>query len=385
MRKVLPPIALIAGIFVVSQAQAADQSVEDRLAALEKHVGKTGVVSPAKNMDVTLYGQVNKAILFADDGKKDDVFFVDNDISSTRFGIKAKATLNAEFSAGAQFEGEYQTNAYNDVNMDNQSHAGSFKKRQTKVYLKSKSAGKVTLGHGSTAADSIAEIDLSGTKIAGNSHMKAQGSDFLFYNTTGDAYSAIAVGDVFDHLDGGRKDGLRYDSPSIAGISLSGGVASENYNDLAIRYAGEFNGTKVKAGMAYSYLGSTSSTHNVLAGSASVMLPFGLDFTLAGGKKEFDDTTYDDGSYLYGKVGYQMKAWAIGSTSVSLDYGQYDDMTGDPTEKLDGTALGLQFIQKANQINTEFYAAYRLYEMNDATVNNYDDISLFWTGARVKF
>ncbi|PLX48954.1 MAG: hypothetical protein C0613_08705 [Desulfobulbaceae bacterium] len=398
MRKIISSAAIIAGVLMVAQASQA-ATVEERLEALEQKLegtdGGNFLKAAKKKVDVTLYGQVNKAVLFADDGEDDDVFFLDNDISGTRFGIKAKAKINDEFSAGAQLEAEWQQNSSNKVDMNTQSSDEDAKKRQMKVYLQSKTAGKLTLGHGSTASDGIAEIDISGTKIAGSSHMKAQGGNFKFWDDDNDAYTGgITVGSIFDHLDGGsRKDGLRYDSPTFFGVTISGGVAEDNFNDLAIRYANNFSGTKVSAGLGYTYAGAGSSTHNTLSGSASVMLPFGLSFTVAAGEKEFDDqgssaANYDDGSYIYGKVGYQLKAFSLGSTSFSVDYGEYDDMKAGNslTAQYEGSTYGLQFVQKADAINTEFYLAYRLYELDDNVIGtDYDDLTLIWSGARFKF
>jgi hypothetical protein len=399
MRKVISSAAIIVGVLMASQVQAADQNIEARLEAIEKKLeGTSGgnfITAAKKKVDVTLYGQVNKAVLFADDGENDDVFFVDNDISGTRFGIKAKAKLNDEFSAGAQMEAEWQQNSSNKVFMGSQSSDEDAAKRQMKVYLQSKTAGKLTLGHGSVAADGIAEIDLSGTGIAGSSHMKAVGGAFQFWENNGLAYSgtSLEVGDIFDHLDGGRLDGLRYDSPTFFGISVSGGVAENNYNDMAVRYANMFGGTKVAAGLAYTYEGSAGSTHNKLSGSASVILPFGLNFTVAAGEKEFDDqgssaANYDDGSYIYGKVGYQLKVFSLGSTSFSVDYGEFDDMKGAAStgNQYEGSTYGLQIVQKADAISTEFYLAYRLYELDDnVATTDYDDVALLWSGARFKF
>lgn len=377
MRKLIAPVTLFTGLALVGQAQAADKMP----------------VKPGKNMDVTLYGQVNKAMLLVDDGKNDDVIITDNDISGTRFGIKAKGKVSDNFSAGAQVELEYQTWPSNDISIDSstgngtENNSDALAKRQLKAWFKTV-GGKVTIGHGSVAADGIAEHDLSGTAIAGNSHMKAQGGDFAFYQTSGTpAYVSTTVGKVFDHLDGGRKDMLRYDSPDFAGVTISASAANENYSDLSIRYSGKFNGFKVKAGLAGTYEGSGSSTDNKISGSASVLMPFGLSVTLAGGTKEFDNATYEDGQFLYTKIGYQLKTMDLGSTSFSIDYGQYDDMTGAAASSTnyEGTAIGLQFVQKAKAINTEFYAAYRLYELEDDQSTTFDDISLFWAGARVKF
>lgn len=399
MKKCISSAALTAAVVMFSQVQAGHAAtIEERLEAVEKKLeGTSGgnfISAAKKKVDVTLYGQVSKAVLFADDGEDDDVFFVDNAISGTRLGVKAKAKLNDEFSVGGQFEFEWTQNSSNKVDMTTNSWGDdqNAKKRQMKVYLQSKTAGKLTLGHGSVAADGIAQIDFSGTKLTGRGD-SAFGAGFKFYDDKADSYSGIKVGDIFTDLDGGRKDGLRYDSPAFFGVTLSATVAENNYNDVAIRYANTFAGTKVSAGLAYTYAGATTSTHNILSGSASVMLPFGLNFTVAAGEKEFDDqgssaANFDDGSYIYAKVGYQIKAFSVGATSFSVDYGEYDDMKAGNslTSQYEGEMWGAEIVQKFNDINTEFYLAYRLYELDDNdAATDFEDVTVTVVGARFSF
>ena len=370
-----------------------------RLDALEK---ENWVHAAKKKVDVTLYGQVNKAVLWADDGNDDDFFFVDNAISGTRLGVTAKSKLNDEFSVGGQLEFEWTPNNSSGVYMGMDDTAGSdAKHRQMRVWGESKSAGTLTLGHGSVATDGIAQIDLSGTSIAGRTDA-ADGAAFKFYDKANQGYTGgVTVGSVIKDLDGGRKDGLRYDSPAFFGVTLSGGVAENNYNDLAVRYKGAFGETKVEAGLGYSIEGSENTdlndannvkVHSTLAGSASVMLPFGLNFTFAAGEQDFNgNLNLDDASFWYGKVGYQMKALSVGSTSFAVDYGQYDDMRGTSAlgggTQYDATLWGAEMVQKFDAINTDFYVAYRLYELDENRINvtDYDNVTVIWSGARLSF
>lgn len=364
-----------------------DLSAEQaRLDALEKF---NWVHAAKKKVDVTLYGQVSKAVMWADDGYDDDIFFVDNAISGTRLGVTAKSKLNDEFSVGGQLEFEWTPNNSNKVFMDDDDiDGGDATKRQMRVWGQSKSAGKLTLGHGSVAADGIAQIDLSGTSLTGRGD-SAFGAGFLFYDKAKSGYGT-SVGSIFADLDGGRKDGLVYDSPSFFGVTLSGTVAEGNYNDLAARYKGAFGETKVEAGVAYSIEGADSANHSRIVGSASVMLPFGLNFTAAAGENEFQDSFYDNSSYWYGKVGYQLKALSFGSTSFSGTYGQYDDMnvgTKLPSYyQSEGTMWGAEMVQKFDAINTEFYMAYRLYELEEnISFTDYDNVTVLLSGARLSF
>ncbi len=403
MIKVISSAAIITGVLLASHVQAAPQDVEARLEAIEKKLEGTNggnFITAAKDkIEVKLYGQVNKAVMLADDGNDDDVFFVDNDASSTRIGIKAKTKNKGDLSAGAQFEAEYQTNDSNKVSMtDTTASSDTFAKRQMKVYVKHKKAGKLTLGHGSTSTDGITEQDLSGTSLAGYSHIKISGAGFKFWdntNTPGDSgsYSGTDVGDVFDHLDGGRKDMIRYDSPELVGLTLSVSSAEENYSDIALTYHKKLDLIEIKGGVGYAHIGQDRDAdeyRNRMSGSASVLFNFGLNLTVAAGTAEFDDltptTSRDDASFSYFKAGYKFDTFSFGSTAVSVDYGIFDDFDAEGDE---GTVYGFQLVQKVKDINTEFYLGFRNFELDRDSVTyanvDLDDIQTTMAGARFKF
>lgn len=400
MNKIISSAALIAGVLMVSQVQAASGNIEERLEAIEQKLadgnGANFIKTGKDKISVTLYGQVNKAVMFADDGHKNDVLFVDNDASSTRIGIKAKTKKTGNLVVGAQFEAEYQSNDSNKVSMsDTTPSSGVFSKRQMKVYVQHKQRGKLTIGQGSTATDGVVEKDLSGTTLAGSAHIKISGAGFKFWDKTTTpgapgAYSSTDVGDVFDHLDGGRKNMVRYDSPELIGLTLSASAAEENYNDIALTYHKKLELLEIKAGVGYAYNGEGQDPGSRMSGSASVLFNFGLDLTLAAGNGEFSDptptTSRDDASYTYFKVGYKFKAFPMGSTAISIDYGQFDEFAAENDK---GTVYGLQVVQKVKDLNSEFYLGFRNMELerNDAAFAtvNLDDIQTSMAGVRFKF
>ncbi len=51
---------------------------------------------------------------------------------------------------------------------------------------------------------------------------------------------------------GGRLNGVRYDTPTFAGFSLSASWGEDDYWDIAARYSGEFSGIKISLATAYS-------------------------------------------------------------------------------------------------------------------------------------
>src|SRR6476620_1741980 len=86
-------VVLFAGSFMQKPARAADlggdccADLEERIVELEATTVRKG----NKKVSVTLYGQVNRAALFWDDGAEKNTYVVDNNYESSRFGFKGSA------------------------------------------------------------------------------------------------------------------------------------------------------------------------------------------------------------------------------------------------------------------------------------------------------
>ncbi|MGD8521831.1 MAG: hypothetical protein PVF56_11855, partial [Desulfobacterales bacterium] len=65
----------------------------------------------AQAVDFKISGQINRAILWADNGHDDDYWFVDNDNSSSRFRFTGSNEFDNNFSVGIAWEVEMQSNA----------------------------------------------------------------------------------------------------------------------------------------------------------------------------------------------------------------------------------------------------------------------------------
>ncbi|GAB4336999.1 MAG: hypothetical protein Kow0089_07810 [Desulfobulbaceae bacterium] len=342
--------------------------------AVVTHPGKTKV-------QVSLYGQVNKGVLYADDGNRNKTFFTDNDASSTRFGIKANVKPGGAWTAGSLMEFEYQTNPSNKVSMDDESVNEDLHMRKLSVFVDEKDLGRLTVGQYSAATDGIAEIDLSGTALAGYDDGAVIGGGLSFYDDLTNSYSGTTVGSVFKDLDGGRYDLVRYDSPKFGGFSLAASVGEEDKNEVALRYAAKFDMLKVAAGIGYATEGRDSVHDDRWSGSISALLNNGLNITLAGGVRSEEDDNRDDPSYFYGKIGYQVHAFDIGKTAFSVDYGSYQDFV---LNNDDATLLGAQLVQYIDDLSTQFYLGYRLLQL-DRDQADLQDVNAVVSGLRIKF
>ncbi len=384
-------VAVDEDILKAMQTQLAQQAraIADLQAKLKNvpQVGETehvAVVShPAKGakVQVSLYGQVDKGVMYADDGNSDKTFFVDNDASSTRFGIKATVKPGGAWTAGSLMEMEYQTNPSNKVSMENESLNEDFHVRKFSVFIAESTLGRLTVGQHSAATDGIAEIDLSGTSLAGYVDGTVIGGGLSFYDARVSEYSNTTVGSVFIDLDGGRYDLIRYDTPKFYGFSVAGSIGEEDKNEIALRYNKKIDMVHVVGGIGYATEGRTSSSDGRWSGSVTALLDNGLNFTFAGGVRTENDDNRDDPSYYYGKIGYQLHPFTVGKSAFSLDYGSYQDFA-DSND--DGTLFGVQFVQYIDPLSTQFYLGYRQMQL-DRDLADMKDIYAVVSGLRVKF
>ncbi len=368
-------------IRVGALAKSLDKKVTASAKATE---ARTGAVSTSGKATVKLYGQVNRGVLFADDGKDQEYYHVDNDNSSTRIGLLAKAKASDDLSIGAKIEVEFESNASDVVSQTSGRNVGSnsFKERHLDVFFLSKTFGKLSVGQGDTASNGTSEFDLSGTSVIGYSAVNDLAGGQFFVTGAG-SLTTTTVGSVFSNMDGlSRDDRLRYDTPKFAGFSLSGSVTADGAADAGFRYSGKFPSFKVAAGLGYSnHSGLSTTVEEQINGSVSLLADNGLNFTFAAGERELEGSVRNDPGFYYFKVGYRRKFFDAGPTAMSVDFGQYEDIAQNGDE---GDTLGILLVQSLTAWGAELYIGYRNYDLDrrDASLR---DIDAVLAGARVKF
>ncbi len=341
------------------------------------------VTSKNKNVDVKVYGQVSRAGLWADNGDSSKVYFVDNEASSTRLGLKARAQATDDLRIGGRIEYELVSNSSADVNQLDPDTGTDLNLRWADVDFQSKTFGTLYLGHGATFSDGTAEMDLSGTSIVTYSKVHAFAGGQLWYDSRNNELTDLQVKQSFNNLDGlSRKDRLRYDTPSFAGFTLGGSAVEGGAFDAGLRYARKFEGVTVAGAIAWSDPEDLKdSVDYTWDGSLSVLLDMGLNFTLAGGEETRMDDNRDNGKFWYGKIGYKASLFSPGISAFVIDYGQYNDFVANND---DGETFGVGFVQNIKDWGTEFYIAYRLYQL-DRDNTDFDDVNSAMAGARLKF
>lgn len=340
-----------------------------------------GVVkSGGDTVKLSVSGQVNRGILYADDGGQSDVFHVDNDNSSTRIRLIGEAKPSENLTIGTNIEVQFESNSTAAVNQNSKRNVGpnNFTERKLELYIDSPLIGRVTVGQGDTASNSTSEVDLSGTSVVGYSGVADLAGGILFRDNAGNL-TATNVGSVFSNLDGlSRDDRIRYDTPSMGGVKLSTSFVADDRWDAALRYGGDFGPVKAAAAIAYSDPNS-SAIDNRVNGSLSLLHNSGLNFTAAAGRDDSNDNR--DPEFWYVKLGYKNQFNSWGPTALAVDYYNGEDIAQAGDES---TVYGAFAVQNLSDYGTEFYLGMRNYELERQGAE-LDDVFAVLGGARVKF
>jgi hypothetical protein len=288
-------------------AVAQDASLEKRVRALEKAGGGQAVSRSKKTMSLTLSGHINRAVQFRDNGAQSGVLHVTNNVYRTRVRWIAKGKINDDLTAGVKIElgNKSAISSAQDLG-DNADADGAaaLDERYIDMSVTSKSLGKLYMGQGSTASEDTSEYDLSGTGvIVTNGDFAALAGSEAFQLSTG-AAQGRTIGDVFDNLDGaGRRDRIRYDTPKFAGFKVALAHHNADSWDVGLHYGGSIGGVEIAAGLGYAD-DTTRNFNETISGSASVLLPFGLSFTIGAANRDSELAAGGvEADWRYGKVG----------------------------------------------------------------------------------
>jgi hypothetical protein len=389
------------------QAQIDKQAAE--IAALKEQLGGTNealatkadkesvksidkmVTSSLPNVNLSLYGHINKAAMYVNNGDTSKWYAVDNIDSQTRLGLRANVETMNSWNIGGRIEYGIVSNASSDVNQFNTNDATSnnFKLRWAEVSFKHDKYGKLSLGKGDSASNNSAEIDLSGTTVASYASYSDMAGSSLWYDgiplstLENLGLPSLTIGDVHNDFDGlSRTDRLRYDTPSFAGFSGAASANSGDAFDGALMYNRKFGETKLASAIAWANPGDIKPlVDNQYSGSISAMFPMGFNATFSAGGQDLEISNRDDPTNWYAKIGYQTKFYEAAVTSFSIDYGETKDLAQE-NDKLKSWAVAA--VHNLSDWGTEVYMAYRGHQL-DRDGRDFDDIHVFWTGARVKF
>jgi hypothetical protein len=347
--------------------------LEERIAELEATTVRKG----NRKVSLTVSGHINEAVIFWDDGVEKNAYVSTNESSRTRFRFLGTAKIDAAWTAGYLLEIGVRGNRSDRVDQNTDSVSAPDKGldvRHSAWWLQHKDLGKIWLGQTSQTSDNITEIDLAAT-----GHFNLQEFDYLgnfkVRNQGTGNLGSIAYRNLANSLgnpgEGTRFNVIKYETPTLAGFVGSASWGEDKVWDVALRYAGEFSGVKLAAGIAYTQWtdGNTDGTNfsadrgctrvisaastgrdvscNELGLSGSIMhVPTGLFFTGAYGFRDDNNKRLvaglantdkrDDFYKLEG--GIEQKFNSLGKTTLFGAY--YAGSYGAPTNSASGSAAG---------------------------------------------
>ncbi|MGL4395356.1 MAG: porin [Hyphomicrobium sp.] len=457
----IAPAALMAalGVFAggMTTASAADlggnccADLEERIAELEATTARKG----NRKVSLEISGQVNEAVMFWDDGEESNAYVVTNDNSRSRFRFKGDAKIVDGWKAGYLLELGARSANSKRSNQDNDQGdgAGLLDLRHSYWFIDSKQMGRISVGLTGGASEGVTEINLSQTKdVAKFSDQEDTGLG-LFLRNAGGGLSALSwrrlIRDNGDQPGEGRRSNIvKYDTPSMAGFVATAAWGEDDHWDVGLRYAGEFGGFKLGAGIAYGEnrentalsgqvgfeclaqgagalaSGTSDASCNQIGGSVSVMhvqsgiyVNFGagqLQDDLIGRTDRFQGTGADDESTFYAvEAGIEQKWNELGKTTIFGQYYQNDGganarrnlAAGDAANPFAGasrifetelTSYGGGVVQGIDAAAMSLYVFYRHYEADVTALSgttgagargqaSLEDLDVVMGGAIIKF
>jgi hypothetical protein len=448
-------VALFAalGLFTaggVSPATAADlggdccADLEERVAELEATTARKG----NRKVSLTISGQVSTMLMGWDDGNTSDVYVVDNVMSGgTFFALTGSANINPQLSAGfnvtiAMDTGgrSHQVSAADDDGTNGQGTLGTDGRNRggfdtdivmtlANWWLDHKQLGRVTVGRINTATAGISTIDLGGAGVIANASIGYTQRGFLD-SGTGQSWNNLLGGATVNGASLSRANAISYTSPTISGFSVAAAWGENDMWDIALRYAGEFSGFRVAAGIGYNVNGSglgdvseerlantfgfnvangavqnlTNQVSNgaggaaeptVVKGSASVLhVASGLYLTGAYLNQDNDVAGREDTRLWYVQGGISKNWTGLGNTVL---YGEYanvdnglDNFGSSVAVNSEATMWGIGIVQHIDAAAMEVFLAYKQFSADANVVVNEqltspEDFNVVLGGARIKF
>jgi predicted porin len=115
-------------------------------------------------VEIKVSGQINRSLMWIDNGVDDELLHVDNDNSSTRFRFTGEEDFDGT-KVGVVWESQFESNSSASVDIpQNDDNGSTFTERKLEAYFGS-NWGKIWIGQGDGAANGSSEVDLSGTAV----------------------------------------------------------------------------------------------------------------------------------------------------------------------------------------------------------------------------
>ena len=272
-----------------------------------------------------IYGQLNRAIMYWDDGRKSAAYAVDNDTSSSRLGFVGKHRLSKDLSAGYRVEVDSTLTLSSNVSSGDPwgDQGDAVRLRHAYGYLENSKLGRLTAGQQSAATDDITLLNLGSQMNDAALHYNNNFGVWL--NLANGFNSDLKWGQIAHNVDSLRGLYARYDTPVMGGVVLSAALGKEGVWDVGARYQARWQSFRFVAGIGY--MDDGEHYYRDTKGSASLIHdPTGLYLSVAGGMRNDDVSPLSangQARFHYAQLGISRQWLPQGKTTLYADYGLY--------------------------------------------------------------
>ena len=339
-----------------AQAAAID-ALSKEVEALKNSTPEQGIGQGVKAVNLTISGQVNRAVMFVSDANGETAFnYVDNDSSSTRVRWDADAAVSDSTEVGTRLEMEMESNTSIAAVRGEDAGGNTFVARHAYVYIKG-GFGTLTTGQQGEATEGILH----------NSFNYATLADINPENTAGAANAGMAF---LAFGDGGRQDAIRYDTPAFGGFKAAVSAGVDGVITVAGRYSGQIGGVGLLAGAGY----DSNGEDDIYMASAG--LNFGA--IAVNGALAYQDNEVGEEDFMhYLGLAHKGNYSDMGPTSLGIDWMVNN---GGEANGANNSSIGLGLVQGVAP-GAEGYVSLRHFMGGDAE----DSAQVVLAGMRVKF
>lgn len=426
-----------------ASAQAADlggdccADLEERIAELEATTARKG----NRKVSLTISGWVNEAVFAWDDGVESNVYVGTNSLEQDRVKFAGKAKISDTWSAGYTLEIGVNGAPSSLFSQDNSGSAAvgstspnSLVVRKTSWFIDSKDLGKITVGQDGTATYHLLDdADGVNTRNYADAEAAAVAMSQFLLRVNGDIQNvqwAHILGGFNNNTPGqsGRRNVVRYDSPTIAGFVFTAAWGEDDMWDTALTYKGEFGDFAVLAKVGYGESSTPANSGSCTSepgspapgsrdcnwwGAAATIqhTPTGL-YVYGGYGEQTDENASlvaghadaeEDNTTWFVQAGIERKFFSLGKTTIFGEYRKDEGGTPEATRRLTNAAVGtggdirssdIDFyaagiVQNIDAAAMDLYVIYRHAEGDVTTFNGdktgVDDFDVVISGARIQF
>ena len=396
--------------------------LEERIAELEATAARKG----NRKVSLTITGWVNEAVYFWDDGVEKNTYVGTNDLERTRVQFTGKAKITDDWSAGYRLEFGVRANNSGKFDQDSDAPTNAVDVRQSNWYLESKTLGKFTVGQTGTATYHLLDdADLANTRNFADAEGASVAQGAFFLRSGGKKINGLRWTDVLRGFNNstpgqsGRREVVKYDSPAIAGFSVTAAWGDDDLGDVALTYKGDIGDFKLAFKAGYGQLTDEAEKCHTGGGSVhqdcewwgiagTVMhAPTGL-YVYAGYGDQKDNTrgtdpalvanTVNDDTTWFVQGGIEQKFIPLGKTTVFGEF-RKDEAGSNPGKSVvaggstirssDIDFIGAGVIQNIDAAAMDLYLIYR-HADGDTTdfkgvKTKLDDFDMVMGGAMIRF